>query len=80
MTGNLRVLKVYVLGGREVYFDVLQEDNSVLKKVPESQMLNAVRNGSKFLNATVFDSGIIKANSFVPREDITQDCDPTRLR
>lgn len=71
MQGDLKVVKVYVKNGKQEYFDVMKADGSVLTKVSKSQMLDAVRNNHKFVNASITKEGVVRVASDITRESVS---------
>ncbi len=72
MQGDLKVVKVYTQDGKQEYFDVMKADGVILPKISKSQMLDAIRNGHKFVNASVSNGGVVRVDSDIPREQLQE--------
>lgn len=68
--GDLKVLRVYTQGGKQIGYKVENSYGNVIK-ADRNQMLQAISYGHKFSNATVTNSGVVRVSSDVPREDIS---------
>lgn len=70
MIDGLKIIKVYVVDGRQKFFDFLDYDGSVVTKVSKRQMLN-IYEECDFVNASVFRGDILRVDRSVIRERIT---------
>lgn len=66
---DLKVTKVYVQEGKQIGYEVMRVDGSIIK-VGRDQMVQAISLGHKYANATISLSGIVRVSSDMPREDI----------
>ena len=67
---DLKVLKVFTQGNKQIGYEVMRVDGSIIK-VSRDQMIQAISLGHSYANATVSDSGVVRVSSDVPREDIS---------
>lgn len=67
---DLKVTKVYVQEGKQIGYEVMRVDGSIIK-VGRDQMVQAISLGHSYANATVSNSGVVRVSSDVPREDIS---------
>lgn len=72
MQRDLRVAKVYVKDGKQMFFDVLDASNYIRNWLSKSQICDETRRGYKFVNATISDSGEVQVDSDVPREQLQE--------
>lgn len=75
---DLKVTKVYVQEGKQIGYEVMRVDGSIIK-VSRDQMVQAISLGHKYSNATVSNSGVVRVSSDVPREDINANKEPTKV-
>ena len=67
---DLKVIKVFIQDNKQVGYKVMRADGSIID-VPREQMIQAISLGHSYSNATVSNSGIVRVDSSVPREDIS---------
>lgn len=70
MDADLKVIKVFIQEGKQIGYEVMRVDGSIIK-VGRDQMVQAVSLGHKYANATISKSGVVRVSSDVPREDIS---------
>ena len=66
---DLKVTKVFIQDNKQVGYKVMIADGSTID-IPREQMIQAIRLGYSYSNATVSNSGVVRVNSSVPREGI----------
>ena len=69
---DLKVTKVYVQDNKQIGYEVMRVDGSIIK-VGRDQMVQAISLGHSYANATVSDSGVVRVSSDVPRKAIYTD-------
>lgn len=76
--GDLKVLCVYTQDNKQVGYKVMRADGSIID-VPREQMIQAINLGHSYSNATVSNSGVVRVDSSVPREDINVNKKSTKV-
>lgn len=66
---DLKVVKVFTQDNKQIGYKVMRADGSIID-VSREQMIQAISLGHKYANATVSNSGVVRVDSSVPREDI----------
>lgn len=75
---DLKIVKVFTQGNKQIGYKVMRADESIID-VSREQMIQAIRLGHSYSNATVSNSGVVRVSSDVPREDINANKKPTKV-
>lgn len=75
---DLKVLKVFTQDNKQIGYKVMRADGSIID-VSREQMIQAISLGHSYSNATVSNSGVVRIDSSVPREDINANKEPTKV-
>lgn len=75
---DLKVIKVFIQDNKQVGYKVMRADGSIID-VPREQMIQAISLGHSYSNATVSNSGVVRVDSNVPREDISVNKKPAKV-
>lgn len=75
---DLKVTKVFIQDNKQVGYKVMRADGSIID-VPREQMIQAISLGHSYSNATVSNSGVVRVDSSVPREDISVNKKSTKV-
>lgn len=65
-----RVTKVFEINGKQVGYEIVEADGSIIK-IAKLHMPDAIKNGYKFVNATVSSNGVVRVSKDVPRVNWT---------
>lgn len=76
--GDLKVLCVHTQDNKQIGYKVEKSDGNVIR-ADRDQMLQAISYGHKFINATVSNSGVVRVDSSVPRENININKKPAKV-
>lgn len=68
VTGSwkIKVIKIYMVNGRQKYFDV-EDDDGIMRGLLKRDILELIRCGYVFMNATISDRGVVRVEKYVPR-------------
>lgn len=69
--GDLKVVKVYTQDGKQVAFDV--QNATGTHRANKDMVVDAIKNGHSFVNATVTSSGVVRVDANVPRLPMQRD-------
>lgn len=75
---DLKIVKVFTQGNKQIGYKVMRADGSIID-VSREQMIQAISLGHSYSNATVSDSGVVRVDSSVPREDINVNKKSTKV-
>lgn len=75
---DLKVLKVFTQNNKQIGYKVMRADGSIID-VSREQMIQAISLGHSYSNATVSNSGVVRVDSSVPREDINVNKKSTKV-
>lgn len=66
---DLKIVKVFTQNNKQIGYKVMRAGGSIID-VSREQMIQAISLGHSYSNATVSNSGVVRVDSSVPREDI----------
>ncbi len=66
---DLKIVKVLTQGNKQIGYKVMRADGSIID-VSREQVIQAISLGHSYSNATVSNSGVVRVDSSVPRENI----------
>jgi hypothetical protein len=66
---DLKILKVFEQDGKQVGYQVQKADGSIIQ-VDKKTLITSKNGGHSFVNATISDTGVVRVNKDVPREEL----------
>lgn len=75
---DLKIVKVFTQNNKQIGYKVMRADGSIID-VSREQMIQAISLGHSYSNATVSNSGVVRVDSSVPREDINVNKKSTKV-